>query len=74
MPLKITDLDGQEYVFDDSQSDFVRRLVQENIKLGCQIMELETEVDILQIRLRASEQKNDEIVLATINPLDPERN
>lgn len=73
MGLRVTDRDGQQYIFDDSQAAFIKRLVQENIELGCRVMELETEVAILQVKLQASQQKNDEIVLAAISLLDPEK-
>ncbi len=51
MSLKVTDRDGQKYVFDASQKDFVKRLIQENTGLQSRVIELETENDLLEIKL-----------------------
>jgi hypothetical protein len=72
MPFRVTDRDGQTYAFDDSQREFVKLLIQQNTDLGCRVLELETQNDILEMRLRKSAQTTDEIVTASIRSLDPE--
>lgn len=73
MPLIITDYDGKKYEFDDSQKEFVKRLVKQNVEQECKILELETEKHILEIKLRNARQTADEIVMKSIESLDPER-
>ena len=68
--LRVTDDDGRQYVFDDAQKEFVKRLVNQNIEMCCRIFELETDLDIAQTKLRKSQQIPHEIVNATIAYLD----
>jgi hypothetical protein len=73
MSLKVTDRDGQKYVFDSSLKDFVKRLIQENIELQSRVIEFETENDLLEIKLRGKTEELSslqKIVDASIAELD----
>ncbi len=74
MPLIFTDAKGMRYRFEDpGHAELVMRLAGEISQQAARILELETEKDILEVKLRRAREEQKEVVNATVAYLDPDR-
>ena len=69
MRLRVTDHDSQRYVFDAGQSEFVKRILNNNVQLECRQLELEMELELEKFLRQKAERKCDEVVMASIADL-----